>query len=40
MNKVKEPENRIDKRMQGSNSFIPGIFGLMAAGIIINDIIK
>jgi tRNA A37 threonylcarbamoyladenosine dehydratase len=40
LNKVKEPENRNDKRMQGSISFIPGIFGLMAAGLIINDIIK
>ncbi|PKL18935.1 MAG: hypothetical protein CVV49_03230, partial [Spirochaetae bacterium HGW-Spirochaetae-5] len=40
LNKVKEPENRSDKRMQGSISFIPGIFGLMAAGLIINDIIK
>jgi len=40
LNKVMEPENRNQKRMQGSNSFIPGIFGLMAAGLIINDIIN
>lgn len=40
LNKVKEPDNKNDKRMQGSNSFIPGIFGLIAAGLIINDIIN
>jgi len=40
LNKVMEPENKNDKRMQGSISFIPGIFGLMAAGLIINDIIN
>lgn len=39
LNKVLDPENGTGKRMQGSISFIPGIFGLMAAGIIINDII-
>ncbi len=40
LNRVMEPENKNDKRMQGSISFIPGIFGLMAAGLIINDIIN
>jgi tRNA A37 threonylcarbamoyladenosine dehydratase len=40
LNKVQEPEFDTGKRLQGSISFIPGIFGLMAAGIIINDIIK
>jgi tRNA A37 threonylcarbamoyladenosine dehydratase len=40
LNKVCEPESGSGKRMQGSNSFIPGIFGLTAAGIIINDIIN
>lgn len=40
LNRVKEPELANGKRMQGSISFIPGIFGLMAAGLIINDIIK
>ena len=40
LNKVREPESGTGKRMQGSISFIPGIFGLMAAGIIINDIIN
>lgn len=40
LNKVKEPEQQSGKRMQGSSSFIPGIFGLIAAGLIINDIIK
>lgn len=40
LNKVKEPENQPGKRMQGSISFIPGIFGLIAAGLIINAIIK
>ena len=44
-NRVQEPEfdagKRLqDKRLQGSISFMPGIFGLMAAGVIINDIIK
>jgi tRNA A37 threonylcarbamoyladenosine dehydratase len=39
LNKIKEPEHSDGKRMQGSTSFIPGIFGLIAAGIIINDII-
>ena len=38
LNKVKESE--AGKKLQGSSSFIPGIFGLMAAGIIINDIIE
>lgn len=40
LNKIQEPESGAGKRMQGSNSFIPGIFGLMAAGLIINDIIR
>jgi len=40
LNKVREPDSGAGKRMQGSISFIPGIFGLMAAGVIINDIIK
>ena len=40
LNRVKEPESSGGKRMQGSISFMPGIFGLMAAGLIINDIIK
>ncbi len=40
LNRVMEPESGTGKRMQGSISFIPGIFGLMAAGIIINDIIN
>lgn len=40
LNKVREPEDIKDKRLQGSISFIPGIFGLMAAGLIINDIIN
>jgi tRNA A37 threonylcarbamoyladenosine dehydratase len=37
---IHEPEFDAGKRIQGSISFMPGIFGLMAAGIIINDIIK
>jgi len=40
LNKIMEPESGTGKRMQGSISFIPGIFGLMAAGLIINDIIN
>ncbi|HNX22635.1 MAG TPA: tRNA threonylcarbamoyladenosine dehydratase [Spirochaetota bacterium] len=40
LNKVREPETGTGKRMQGSISFMPGIFGLMAAGLIINDIIN
>lgn len=40
LNKVQEPESGNGKRMQGSISFMPGIFGLMAAGLIINDIIN
>jgi len=39
LNKIKEPEQTEGKRMLGSISFIPGIFGLIAAGLIINDII-
>lgn len=30
----------LPKRVQGSISYMPGIFGLTAAGIIINDILK
>jgi tRNA A37 threonylcarbamoyladenosine dehydratase len=40
LNKVREPESGTGKRLQGSISFIPGIFGLTAAGVIINDIIE
>ncbi len=40
LNRVEEPENGRGKRTQGSISFMPGIFGLTAAGIIINDIIS
>jgi len=40
LNKVQEPESGAGKRMQGSISFMPAIFGLMAAGLIINDIIN
>ncbi len=40
LNKVQEPESGTGKRLQGSISFMPGIFGLMAAGLIINDIIN
>ncbi len=40
LNKVREPEDGIGKRLQGSISFMPGIFGLTAAGVIINDIIN
>jgi len=39
-NRSQEPEFNAGKRLQGSISFMPGIFGLMTAGIIINDIIK
>lgn len=40
LNRVEEPETGRGKRSQGSISFMPGIFGLTAAGIIINDIIS
>jgi len=40
LNKIREPESGTGKRLQGSISFMPGIFGLMAAGLIINDIIN
>ncbi len=33
-------ESGITKNVQGSISYMPGIFGLTAAGIIINDILK
>lgn len=39
LNMVLEPETGRGKRTQGSISFMPGIFGLTLAGIIINDII-
>ncbi len=39
LNRVDEPEPGTMRRTQGSISFMPGIFGLTAAGIIINDII-
>ena len=39
LNCVEEPETGHGKRTQGSISFMPGIFGLTLAGIIINDII-
>jgi tRNA A37 threonylcarbamoyladenosine dehydratase len=39
LNRLEEPENGRGKRAQGSISFMPGIFGLTMAGIIINDII-
>ena len=39
LNRVEEPESGRGKRTQGSISFMPGIFGLTLAGIIINDII-
>lgn len=37
---VEYPEENIPKKVQGSISFMPGIFGLTAAGIIINDMLK
>ena len=40
LNKIQQVEFETGKRLLGSTSFIPGIFGLMAAGVIINDIIK
>lgn len=39
LNMVEEPEAGYGKRTQGSISFMPGIFGLTLAGIIINDIL-
>ncbi|HPS58010.1 MAG TPA: tRNA threonylcarbamoyladenosine dehydratase [Spirochaetota bacterium] len=39
LNRVEEPETGNGRRTQGSISFMPGIFGLTLAGIIINDII-
>lgn len=39
LNRVEEPETGHCKRTQGSISFMPGIFGLTLAGIIINDIL-
>lgn len=40
LNRVEEPESGTGKRTQGSISFMPGIFGLTAAAIIINEIIS
>jgi len=40
LNRFAEPETEGERRKQGSISFMPGIFGLTAAGVIINDIIK
>ncbi len=40
LNKFDAPEEGTRKKSQGSISYMPGIFGLTAAGIIINDIIK
>ncbi len=37
---TEEIGNGITKKVQGSISYIPGIFGLTAAGIIINDILE
>ncbi|HOP31204.1 MAG TPA: tRNA threonylcarbamoyladenosine dehydratase [Spirochaetota bacterium] len=39
LNRFAEPETEGERRKQGSISFMPGIFGLTAAGVIINDII-
>jgi tRNA A37 threonylcarbamoyladenosine dehydratase len=39
LNRIQEHESE-GKRLQGSISFMPGIFGLIAAGVILNDIIK
>jgi len=39
LNRFAEPEPGTAKKRQGSISFMPGIFGLTAAGVIINDII-
>ncbi len=39
LNRAEEPETGKGKRTQGSISFMPGIFGLTLAGIIINDIL-
>lgn len=38
LNRFAEPEAEGERRKQGSISFMPGIFGLTAAGVIINDI--
>lgn len=40
LNRFAEPETEGERRKQGSISFMPAIFGLTAAGAIINDIIK
>lgn len=40
LNRIEEPETGKGKRTQGSISFMTGIFGLTAAGIIINDILS
>lgn len=39
LNRFAEPEPGSMKKLQGSISFMPGIFGLTAAGVIINDIL-
>ena len=39
LNRFAEADNEGERRKQGSISFMPGIFGLTAAGVIINDII-
>lgn len=40
LNRFAEADNEGERRKQGSISFMPGIFGLTAAGVIINDIIS
>ncbi|HOP64337.1 MAG TPA: tRNA threonylcarbamoyladenosine dehydratase [Spirochaetota bacterium] len=40
LNRFAEPEPGSEKKRQGSISFMPAIFGLTAAGVIINDIIS
>lgn len=35
-----EDDKGLHKKIQGSISYMPGIFGLTAAGVIINDILK
>ena len=39
LNRFAEAESEGERRKQGSISFMPAIFGLTAAGVIINDII-
>ncbi len=40
LNRFAEPDTGGERRKQGSISFMPGIFGLTAAGLIIRDIIE